>query len=86
MRGVHREVAANGGNVVNPEAEKYPFPALRARIAQLAAEGRDAEREAASCELADLIMRGPQGFNPGRHPLQNNPKSVRLRYPVIEAS
>jgi hypothetical protein len=63
------------------EAESYPFPALRARIGQLAVEGRHAEREAACSQLAELIMRGPQGFNPHRRPQ----RAKRLRYPVIEA-
>ena len=63
------------------EAESYAFPALRKRIAQLAAEGRHAEREAAYSQLADLILRGPQGFNPHRRPQQ---RAKRLRYPVIE--
>jgi hypothetical protein len=48
------------------EPESYAFPTLRARIAQLAAEGRHTEREAAAWLLAEVIMRGPVGFNPGR--------------------
>lgn len=40
--------------------------ALRHRIAHLAAEGREAQREAAAWLLAEVMMRGPQGFNPGR--------------------
>jgi hypothetical protein len=36
--------------------------AIRKRIAQLATEGRKAEREAAAWQLAELIMSGPQGF------------------------
>jgi hypothetical protein len=55
--------------------------ALRARIAQLAAEGREAEREAAAWQLAALLMDGPIGFNPHRPP---RPK--RLRYPIIQAN
>jgi hypothetical protein len=66
------------------DSESYPFPTLRARIAQLAAEGRDAEREAAACQLADLTMRGPQGFNPGRQLAGR--RFPRLRYPVIDAN
>lgn len=56
--------------------------ALRHRIAQLAAEGREQEPEAAAWLLADLQMRGPVGFNPGRRLAE---RRVRLRYPVIEA-
>ena len=41
---------------------------LRNRIAQLAAEGREQEGEAAAWLLAELQMRGPVGFNP-RGPL-----------------
>ena len=54
-----------------------------ADVAQLAAEGREEEREAAAWLLADVIMRGPQGFNPGRRLAQG--RVYRLRYPVIEA-
>jgi len=58
--------------------------ALRHRIAHFAAEGREAEREAATWLLAEVIMRGPAGFNPGRRlPARCIP---RLRYPVIEAT
>ena len=64
-----------------PDHESYPFVALRERIAQLAAEGGHTEREAACSQLAELIMRGPQGFNPHRRPQ----RAKRLRYPVIEA-
>jgi hypothetical protein len=64
-------------------AESYPFPALHARIAQLAAEGRHQEREAACWQLAELIMRGPVGFNPHRRAVER--RAPRLRYPVIEA-
>ena len=39
---------------------------LRNRIARLAAEGREAEREATAWLLADLVMRGPKGRDPGR--------------------
>jgi hypothetical protein len=64
--------------------ESYPFPALRAHIAQLAAEGRHVEREAATWQPAELTMRGPQAFNPGRRlPERRVP---RLRYEVIEAT
>jgi len=66
------------------DTESYPFPALRARIAQLAAEGRHAEREASAWLLAELTMRGPVGFNPGRRRTER--RAPRLRYPVIEAS
>jgi hypothetical protein len=59
-------------------------PALRDRIAQLAAEGRHVEREATAWQLAELIMRGPQGFNPGRRLAAR--RVPRLRYPVIEAN
>ena len=58
--------------------------ALRHRIAQLAAEGCKAEREAVAWQLAELIMRGPVGFNPGRRLTER--RAPRLRYPVIEAS
>ena len=58
--------------------------AIRNRLAKLAAEGRHAEREAVAWQLADYIMRGPQGFNPQRRPVE---RRVRLlRYPIIEAS
>jgi hypothetical protein len=67
-----------------PERESYPFPALRKRIAQLAAEGRQAEREASAWLPAELTMRGPVGFNPGRRlPERRVP---RMRYSVIEAT
>ncbi len=53
-------------------------------MAKLAAEGRHVEREAVAWQLADYIMRGPQGFNPGRQlPGRRIP---RLRYPIIEAN
>jgi hypothetical protein len=65
-------------------AESYPFHTLRARIAQLAAEGREREREAIAWQLAELQMRGPQGFNPGRRLAER--RVPRLRYPVIEVS
>ena len=42
--------------------------AIRDRLAKLAAEGRHVEREAVAWQLADYIMRGPQGFNPQRRP------------------
>jgi hypothetical protein len=58
--------------------------ALRARIAQLAAEGREAEREAAAWQLAELVMRGSVGFNPHRRPPEL--RIPRLRYPVIEVN
>jgi len=54
---------------------------LRNRIARLAAEGREAEREATAWLLADLIMRGPIGFNPQRRPERRIP---RPRSPIIE--
>ena len=58
--------------------------AIRDRLAKLAAEGRHVEREAVAWQLADYIMRGPQGFNPQRRPVE---RRVRLlRYPIIEAS
>jgi len=57
---------------------------LRNRIAQLAAEGREQEREAAAWLLAELQMRGPVGFNPGG-PLAER-RVPRLRYPVIEVN
>ena len=57
--------------------------ALRARMAQLAAEGREQEREAAALLLAELQMRGPVGFNPGRRLAER--RVPRLRYPVIDA-
>ena len=63
--------------------ESYPFPALRARIAQLAAEGRHAERDAATWKLAELTMEGPVGFNPLRRALER--RVPKLRYPMIEA-
>ena len=55
-----------------------------ARIAQLAAEGRDAEREAATWQLAELTMSGPAGFNPHRRAPER--RIPRLRYPVIEVN
>jgi hypothetical protein len=63
--------------------DEYPFPALRARIAQLHAEGREAEREAACWLLADRIAQLGQGqsFNPYRRR-----RAKRFRYPVIEAA
>jgi hypothetical protein len=62
------------------DSESYPFPALRARIAQLAVEGRELERKAAAWPLAERIARLGSGhsFNPYRR--------KRVRYPVIEAS
>ena len=57
--------------------------ALRHRIAQLAAEGRHAEREAVAWQLTELTMRGPHGFNPNRRPPDR--RARRLRYSVIEA-
>jgi hypothetical protein len=66
------------------EAESYPFPTLRARIAQLHDERPEQEREAACWLLAELTMRGPQGFNPGRRLAQR--RVPMLRYPVIEAN
>lgn len=64
--------------------DSYPFPTRRARIAQLAAEGRHTERDAAAWLLAEVIMRGPVGFNPGRRAPER--RVPRLRYPVIEAT
>ena len=58
--------------------------AIRDRLTKLAAEGRHAEREAVAWQLADYIMRGPQGFNPHRRPAERRVR--RLRYPVIEAN
>ena len=58
--------------------------ALRNRIARLAAEGREAEREATAWLLADLIMRGPAGFNPGRRVVEQ--RVPRVRYSVIEVN
>ena len=59
--------------------EYFPFSGLRARIAQLALEGREHERERAAWELADRIARiGGASFNPHR-------SRRRVRYPVIEA-
>ena len=58
--------------------------AIRDRLAKLAAEGRNVEREAVAWQLADYIMRGPQGFNPQRRPVERRVR--RLRYPIIEAS
>jgi hypothetical protein len=58
--------------------------ALRARVAQLAAEGREPERDAAAWQLAEPCMRGPAGFNPFRWPSEARVR--RLRYPEIEAS
>jgi hypothetical protein len=43
-------------------------PNLWKMLAKLAAEGRHVEREAVAWQLADCIMRGPQGFNPGQQP------------------
>ena len=57
--------------------------ALRARIAQLAGEGREQE-ELACWQLAALVMRGPAGFNPFRRPIER--RAPRLRYPVIEVN
>jgi len=42
--------------------------AIRDRLAKLAAERRHVEREIVAWQLADYIMRGPQGFNPHRRP------------------
>jgi hypothetical protein len=65
-------------------AKTYPFTALRARIDQLAAEGRHAECEAATWHLAELTMRSPRGFTP--HWRAAERRVPRLRYPVIEAN
>jgi hypothetical protein len=66
------------------DRERYPFPALRHRIAQRAAEGREREREASAWLLAEMTMRGPVGFNPGRRLAKQ--RVYRLRYPVIEVN
>jgi hypothetical protein len=66
------------------EPESYPFPSLRARIAHLAAEGREPEREATAWLHAELQIRGPVGFNPHRQAPSGRPS--RLRYPIIEPS
>ena len=58
--------------------------AIRDRLAKLAAEGRHVERDAVAWQLANYIMRGPQGFNPQRRLLER--PAPRLRYRVIEAS
>ena len=58
--------------------------AIRDRLAKLAAEGRHVEREAVAWQLADYIVRGPQGFNPQRRPVERRVR--RLRYPIVEAS
>ena len=68
-----------------PDHESYPFPVLHARIAQLAAAGREAEREAAAWDLADRIAHiREQGFSPFRAGARAT--CARLRYPVIEAN
>jgi hypothetical protein len=59
--------------------------ALRNRIAQLAAEGHDQEREVPAWLPAELQMREPAGFNPGRR-LADARRVRRLRYPFIEAN
>ena len=60
-----------------------PVPPL-ARIAQLAAEGRHAERELACWQLAELVMRGAASSNPHRR--AHDRRIPRLRYPVIEVN
>ncbi len=57
--------------------------ALRARIAQLPADGLEQQREAAAWQLAALQMRGPAGFKPGRRLAEGRVR--RLRYPIVEA-
>ena len=52
---------------------------LRNRIAQLAAEGREQEREAAAWLLAELQMRGPVGFNPAGHWLSGASRGCAIR-------
>jgi len=66
------------------ESESYPFPSLRKRIVQVAAEGRHAEREAATWQLAEMTTEGPVGFNSHRRATER--RVPRLRYPVVEAS
>jgi hypothetical protein len=56
-----------------------PFPPCNARIAQLAAEGRHQEREAACWQLAELIMRGPVGFNPHRRAVERRAPGCVIR-------
>lgn len=58
--------AAMTASFAHVRGRVLPLPALCARISQLAAEGRHAEREVAAWLLAELQIRGPQGFNPGR--------------------
>jgi len=58
--------------------------AIRDRLAKLAAEGRHVERDAVAWQLADYIMRGPQGFNPHRRPFEQ--RVPLLRYPIIEVN
>lgn len=68
--------------MIDPMSRQEKEAAIRARIEQLAAEGREVEREVAAWELAALIMRGcntGNSFNPRRR--------IRwLRYPMIEAN
>ena len=53
--------------------------AIRDRLAKLAAEGRHVEREAVAWQLADYIMRGPQGFNPHRRPFEQRVPGCAIR-------
>ena len=65
-----------------PEPESYPFPALGA---QLAAEGRRAERDAAAWDLADRIARlGHSGFK--SRPAAGRVAHPAAAIPVIEAN
>ena len=57
---------------------------LRNRIAQLAAGGSRSRARGHAWLLADLIMRGPVGFNPQRRLIER--PAPRLRYPVIEVN
>ena len=56
---------------------------LRARMAQLAAEGRHTEREAATWHLAELTM-GDRSAS--IHTGAPEWRVLRLRYPVIDAN
>jgi hypothetical protein len=55
------------------------------RIAQLAAEGCETEREAAAWLLAEIVMRRSAGLNPNRRCAAER-RILRLRYTVIEAT
>ena len=67
------------------DGEAYAFTALRMRIAQLAAEGCETEREAAAWLLAEIVMRRSAGLNPNRRCAAER-RILRLRYTVIEAT